>query len=127
MARRALLAAALLLVPGVLVACGGDEDEAGSDPAAAGGPTTEVVLTDEGCDPAALSVTAGKNTFHVTNRDAAGVTEFEILDGSKIIAEVEGVAAGLDRTLDVDLKAGSYVTYCPGGATEKGTLTVTAG
>lgn len=123
-ARSAALALSVVLGAALLAACGGDDGDGGAG--AAGGPTTEITLTDEGCEPAALQMNAGAHTFHITNEGAAGVTEFEILSGERIVAEVEGIAAGLDRTLDVRLDAGDYVTYCPGGEREKGTLTVTA-
>src|SRR5262249_14321701 len=53
------------------------------------------------------------------------VSEIEILDGDKIIGEVENITPGLSGTFSLTLKPGSYRTYCPGGnSTEHGTLTV---
>ena len=86
--------------------------------------TIEVTLTDAGCEPASISALAGPTTFHVTNDGAAGVTEFEVLQGTKILGEVENVAAGLDRSFSMTLKVGSYATKCPGGSKEQGTLEV---
>jgi iron uptake system component EfeO len=116
--RPALLVSVVLA--GALAGCGSDKKPA--DGAAVR--TIEVKLTDDGCDPAAISTTAGPVTFHVTNDGAAGVTEFEVLSGSKILAEVENVAPGIDRSFSLTLDNGSFVTYCPGAKTEKGTLVV---
>lgn len=110
-----------------LAACG-DSGSAGSSGRSGaeqgGGKTIEVTLVDAGCDPSAISTTSGPTTFHVTNKGAAGVTEFEILSGKKIIGEVENVAPGLDRSLSITLEAGAYTTKCSGGTNEEGTLTV---
>jgi iron uptake system component EfeO len=106
-------------------ACGSD-DKASSDTGAAGSTvrTIEVTLTDGGCDPSEISALAGATTFHVTNSDSAAVSEFEVLDGTKILGEVENVTPGLDRSFSITLKAGSYGTKCTGGSKEKGSLEV---
>jgi iron uptake system component EfeO len=113
--------AVCLVALATATACG---DDGGST--AAGVRTIEINLSDGGCEPASLSALAGPTTFHVTNDDAAGVTEFEILDGTKILGEVENVAPGIDRSFSITLKAGSFITYCPGADKEKGTLEVAA-
>jgi iron uptake system component EfeO len=115
----------LLLIPLAIVAlgvaltgCGDDDSSAG------GGDAIEVLLTDKGCDPAAITTTAGKHTFHVANDDAEAVSEFEILDDHGVVGEVENLPPGLDGEFSVNLKTGSYVTYCPGGDKAHGTLEV---
>jgi FTR1 family protein len=86
----------------------------------------EIELSDAGCSPAELKVPAGATTFVVENAGARDVTEFEVLDGSRILAEAENVASGIERSVSVTLKPGTYEIACPGGtATETGTLTVT--
>jgi iron uptake system component EfeO len=107
-----------LIAVAFATACGDDGSSS------SGARTIDVVLTNAGCEPASIAASAGPTTFHVTNDDAGGVTEFEILDGAKIVGEVENVTPGLDRSFSLTLKAGSYVTYCPGGKKEKGTLEV---
>ena len=105
-------------------ACGGTSSPS---PGEAGGTarTVHVTLLDAGCDPAALHVPAGPTTFEVRNDGAGDVTEFEILDGARIVGEVENLAPGLSGTFSLTLEPGRYVTYCPGGSeAEKGTLTV---
>ncbi len=118
----------VLAVAGALAACGssgsGGTSSAGSE-SGTKAPVVEVRLTDDGCDPNALTVPAGPTTFHVSNPDAAGVTEFEVLQGGRIVGEVENVAPGLDRSFSLTLKPGSYTTKCTGGKKEAGTLTVT--
>ena len=115
----------LLAVGGLLAGCGSDKKTlAGGSNTSGAVHTIEVTLTDNGCEPASLSALAGPTTFHVTNDGAAGVTEFEVLSGSKILGEVENVTPGIDRSFSLTLAEGSFVTYCPGGKTEKGTLEV---
>jgi iron uptake system component EfeO len=92
--------------------------------AAAKQQTVAVKLTPDGC-PKPIKVKPGSVTFKVSNDGADNVSEFEVLQGNKIVGEVENIAPGLSRSFTLKLKAGSYVTYCPGGDTrEKGELTV---
>jgi iron uptake system component EfeO len=119
--RAPMLAAALAAVATMLAGCGGKERAAKS-----GGRTVDVKLTDAGCEPARLELAAGPVTFDVANAGADEVTEFEILDGTRIVGEVENVASGLRRSFSITLEPGRYVTYCPGGTSaERGTLVVT--
>jgi len=88
--------------------------------------TVAVKLTPDGC-PKPIKVKPGSVTFKVSNDGADNVSEFEVLQGGKIVGEVENIAPGLQRSFTLKLKAGDYVTYCPGGDTrEKGELTVAA-
>ena len=93
---------------------------------AAGVRIVHVSLTDAGCDPATMEQSAGPTTFVVTNEGADAVTEFEVVQGDRIVGEVENVAAGLERSFSLNLDPGSYETRCPGGTTSPtGMLTVT--
>jgi iron uptake system component EfeO len=97
----------------------------GSEDAASGGNSVDVKITEAGCEPAELTIAPGKTTFNVTNDGADEVTEFEVLDGEKVLGEAENVARGLSGKFSVTLDPGEYQTYCPGGTTaEHGTLTV---
>jgi iron uptake system component EfeO len=88
--------------------------------------TVSVKLTSDGC-PKPITVKPGSVTFKVSNVGADNVSEFEVLRGTKIVGEVENIAPGLQRSFTLKLKAGSYVTYCPGGDTrEKSELNVAA-
>jgi iron uptake system component EfeO len=113
----------------VLVACAataGCGDDGGSSSSNAKAKTTEVTLTDAGCNPARISVVAGPRTFHVTNKAAAAVHEFEVAKDGRVLGESENLDDGDDRSFSLTLKKGSYDLLCPGGATaSRGTLTVT--
>ncbi len=122
------LACFALLVPLALAACGkkGEEHEGLSD--TKGATHVAVTISDKGCSPSAITVKAGKVAFDVTNDGSASVTEFYVLEkkDDSIVGEVENVIPGKDKTLTLKLDEGSYLTKCPNGDPEKGTLTVTA-
>jgi iron uptake system component EfeO len=125
--------ASVPLASGALVAlalaaagCGSDSESsaAASDENAR---VVEVRLVDSGCEPAKLTLASGATTFDVTNDGADAVTEFEILDGDRVLGEAENLAPGLSGQFSLTLRAGRYVLYCPGGTSaERGTLIVTA-
>jgi iron uptake system component EfeO len=113
-----LVAAALLLT-----ACGSSDP--GASGASGGAKSVAVELTDAGCVPAALKIAAGPTTFHVSNSGTSRVSEFEVLDGSRIIGEKENIVAGLSGKFTLNLKPGTYALACPGGRTAAtGTLEV---
>ena len=53
------------------------------------------------------------------------MTEFEVLDGDRILGEAENVTPGLEGQFTLTLDPGTFETYCPGGSSERGTLIVT--
>jgi iron uptake system component EfeO len=114
---------ALLALAVLAGGCGSDSRSGtagGDDPR-----VVEVRLVDAGCDPAELTLPAGPTSFEVTNDGADAVTEFEILDGDRILGEVENLAPGLSGEFSLTLRPGRYVLYCPGGTSaERGALTV---
>jgi iron uptake system component EfeO len=123
----------LLAVPFAVAACSSSGSSSGSSGDAAGTASAarskatqiDVTLSDNGCDPRSISAQAGPTTFRVTNDGTAAVTEFEVLDGSRILGEVENVIPGGDGNFSLTLKAGSYTTKCPGGSQfDHGTLEV---
>jgi FTR1 family protein len=101
-------AAALLLV-----ACGSD-DKSSSSP---GSKQVAIKLTDAGCEPATLKLDAGPTEFKVTNSGTGRVSEFEVLQGSRIVGEKENLVAGLSGTFTINLTPGEYSMACPGGKT----------
>ncbi|HEY7694375.1 MAG TPA: iron uptake system protein EfeO [Gaiellaceae bacterium] len=118
--RTLFLAATAVAAALALAGCGGGKKDA------TGGRTVDVTLTDAGCDPAELRLPAGPVTFRVANDGADAVTEFEVLDGDRILGEVENLAPGLSGRFSLTLKPGRFTMYCPGGKTaERGTLVVT--
>lgn len=130
---RARLALLLVALAGLAAACG----SAGPASAQPGGSTAallplpsvrqvHVSISDAGCAPQQLQLTAGPATFIVTNDGSANVLEYEIDQSDHVLGEVENVIPGIDRTFTLDLKPGTYKLSCPGGTTSAtGILTVT--
>lgn len=81
-------------------------------------------LTDAGCVPHAAKAPAGPIAFEVENAGTTKVTEFEVLDGDEILGEEENLSEGFSGGFSLTLEKGDYTLSCPGGSTEKGTLTV---
>ena len=118
-----------------LSGCGSHSDAARSDTAktsaATGGVNTvKVTLSnDSGKDACTVdnaSVPAGPVTFTVTNSNAAGITEMELLEDQRIVGEKENLAPGLDPvSFTVTLDGGPYRIYCPGADQEYVDFTVT--
>lgn len=108
----------------IAAGCSSDKDKGSGK---VDGPTINVTLSDTGCEPRAMTAKAGPTNFLVTNKGTSAVTEFEILQGGKILGEAENVIPGVDKNIGITLKAGSYTTKCPGGKTfDAGTLEVSA-
>ena len=83
------------------------------------------VTADKGCTTDRTSFDAGGITFTVTNKDATGVTEVEVLSGDRIIGEKENLPPGFSGSFSITANAGTYTLYCPGAKVERTTLTVT--
>jgi iron uptake system component EfeO len=84
-----------------------------------------VTITDKGCEPNALSVSAGKTTFKIKNQSKRAV-EWEILDGVMVVEERENIIPGFVQSLTANLKAGQYQMTCGLLTNPKGVLTVAA-
>jgi iron uptake system component EfeO len=102
-------------------------DSAGASASAAGNPgEVTVTVTDaEGCVTVPNTVPAGQVTFLITNVDAVGVTEVELVSDQRIVGERENLAPGFDSTFSARLDGGSYEIFCPGATTERTAFTVT--
>lgn len=73
----------------------------------------------DGCTTDVSSVAAGPVTFKVTNKDAAGISEVELIKDQRILGEKENLAPGLDPvSFTVTLDGGKYQLYCPGADKE---------
>jgi FTR1 family protein len=106
----------------LLVACGSSDDDAGGS---AGTKQVAVKLTDAGCEPAQMKLESGPTEFKVTNGGTGRVSEFEVLNGSRILGEKENLVPGLSGSFTINLKPGEYALACPGGKTAAtGLLTV---
>jgi iron uptake system component EfeO len=142
--RKARLWPAVLLTAGALAlaACGSSTQPASSssssdDAAASGsaaasdsaagepGQVTITVTDAQGCVASPDRVPAGQVTFVITNVDALGVTEVELVSDQRIVGERENLAPGFDSTFSARLDGGTYQVYCPGASTEKQPFTVT--
>jgi iron uptake system component EfeO len=110
-----LLVAALAAVS--LAACGNDDEDKG-------GRKVTVELTDAGCSPLKLRIPAGPTTFEATNGGTDKATEFEVLQGDRVLGEKENITEGLSGSFSLDLDPGRYQIWC-GQGTPKGVLDVT--
>jgi iron uptake system component EfeO len=113
-----------------LTGCGSSSTGSSAKPSSSGSAdsrTIAIEITDAGCAPAKTDYTAGPLTFNVKNKDATGVTEFELLNGERIVGEKENLAPGFSGTFSLSLVAGEYTLYCPGATTDKNTIKVTGG
>ena len=106
----------------ILAACSGSSGGHGQ--------TVAVTATDTACTPAATRFASGKLSFKVTNKGRE-VTEVYVYGKRDTIeGEVENVVAGTTRSLDVNLKAGTYEIACKPGMKGNGIrvpITVTGG
>jgi iron uptake system component EfeO len=84
---------------------------------------TAVSVTDTGCEPVALEVSAGKVTFLIAN-NSKRVVEWEILDGVMVLDERENIAPGLSQRLTTRLDPGVYAITCGLLSNPRGRLTV---
>jgi iron uptake system component EfeO len=76
------------------------------------------------CEPAALTVAAGRNSFRIVNRSERAV-EWEILDGVLVVEERENIAPGLSQVINANLQPGDYQITCGLLSNPRGTLKVT--
>jgi len=93
-------------------------------PSAAKVPQVPVIVANTGCEPAQLTVAAGKTTFVIKNNSDRPV-EWEILDGVMVMEERENIAPGFTQKLTANLKAGNYQMLCGLLSNPKGALKVT--
>ena len=87
--------------------------------------SVEKVNGEEQCVHNFASAPAGPVTFTVSNKDASGVSEVELLSDKRILGERENVIPGLKAvSFTVTLTGGEYRLYCPGATTEYKSFTV---
>jgi iron uptake system component EfeO len=97
----------------------------GSAPVSNGAAQVKVTLTGSECTTDFSSAPAGPVTFTVTNTDAAGLSEVELLSDKRIIGERENIVAGLQpASFTVTLTGGTYNLNCPGATAENTAFTV---
>jgi iron uptake system component EfeO len=118
-----LLAGVIVLLGLPATGCGSTAQggTGGGGPAAA----VRVSLTDDDCRPTPATVPAGPVTFTIKNEGGSSVAEAELVQGSKILGEKEGLTPGLSGSFSLNLEPGSYQLYCPNAKTERTEFTVT--
>ena len=84
-----------------------------------------VTIHPHSCEPNALSVPAGFNSFRIVNASERAV-EWEILDGVLVVEERENIAPGLSQVINATLAPGDYAITCGLLSNPRGTLHVTA-
>jgi high-affinity iron transporter len=119
----AVVAAPIVLLVGTL---GGDKETSAAVASAGSGhgKTVNVAITNAGCEPATLKLASGPTTFVVTNKGSSKATEYEVIQGSRTLAEVENVADGLTRRFSLTLQPGRYTVRCTGADNENASLSV---
>lgn len=123
--RGAAIVGALALSGVLLAACGGDTKT--SDNATPGAKTQviDVTLTNKGCPPPNSEIPAGPTKFQIKNSGGTKVSELELMQGSRILGEKEGLAPGFSGSFTLNLKPGDYELYCPNADVERSPLKVT--
>ena len=123
MSRRPLLAAVAMPALAIVIgACGGAT--ASGDPA--GESRIPVSVTESGCEPGALTAASGRVVFEVTNAGPE-LGEFEILDGDRVVDEVENIVPGFVVNFATRLDGGDYELVCYALRSPRGTLAVSGG
>jgi hypothetical protein len=110
--------AVIVIAAIVIAACGSSGSNLSGS--TKGSKSIDVKLVDAGCDHTSIATTSGATTFNVSNDSADAVTEFEVLDGSRIVGEVEDVAPGLSKSFSITLQPKTYTTHCTGGTKNDG-------
>ncbi len=122
--RLALAGSVLLVVAGLAAFTYASRVAKHGASAPAAGQGVTVTIRDGVCDPAQLSVPAGRTVFTIVNQSAR-VVEWEILDGVMVLEERENIAPGFSQSLTAKLSPGSYQITCGLLSNPHGILTVT--
>ena len=83
-----------------------------------------VTIHPHSCEPNAMTVPAGFNSFRIVNASERAV-EWEILDGVLVVEERENIAPGLSQVINATLPPGDYAITCGLLSNPRGTLHVT--
>ncbi|MCW2526393.1 MAG: hypothetical protein JWM76_1253 [Pseudonocardiales bacterium] len=127
--RASVVSAVGVLAALALTACSSSSKApaaAGSNTAKATDPhVANVSLNSDKCLADQTSYASGGLTFNVKNTNATAVTEIELLQGERILAEKENLPPGFSGSFSLNVQPGTYTLYCPGATTERVPLTVT--
>ena len=121
--RGALVGSALLAMAG-FGAFWWASDAARKAPPKAADQAVTVTIRDKVCEPADITVPAGRTTFTINNQSNRAL-EWEILDGVMVVEERENIAPGFSQTMTVKLQPGEYAITCGLLSNPRGRLHVT--
>jgi iron uptake system component EfeO len=121
---RVALAGAVVLVIVALAAFYFASRAAHKTPAVAGAEAVTVTINGNTCEPADLTVPAGRTTFTIVNKSNR-VVEWEILDGVMVLEERENIAPGFSSTMTAKLSPGTFEITCGLLSNPRGKLVVT--
>ncbi len=117
-----LLAAGAALSGLVLTGCSSTSKSSASQ---SGTTQIKISLGNDGCKAEPASVPAGAATFTIKNEGGSAVSEAELVSGTKILGEKEGLTPGLSGSFSLNLQPGNFEIYCPNAKTERSPFTVT--
>ena len=83
-------------------------------------------MTESGCEPGELTAASGRVVFEVTNAGPE-LGEFEILDGDRVVDEVENIVPGFVVNFATRLDGGDYELVCYALRSPRGALAVSGG
>jgi iron uptake system component EfeO len=115
----------LILLTIILASCSNSQsgNKAAKD---ANLPQTAISVGEKSCDKMELTVNSGRNIFVVTNTSPTAQVEWEIIEGVKVVEEVENLAPGFVKKLKANLKPGEYGMICGRKSSPRGKITVKA-
>jgi len=124
--RRGLVLGIAAGVLSVIAVTGCSSSGKDSNPAAGTTATlVKVTLTNDSCTADPAQIPSGPAKFEVTNNGGSAVSEAELVQGTKILGEKEGLTPGLSGSFSLNLQPGDYEMYCPHAKTERSPLKVT--
>ena len=125
---RRLPVAMLLVVSVIAVACSSGHESSQSTETTSGVATVGVTVVATGCDPDRLVAPAGLVTVAATDHGGGPGAAFSVLSGDELVGRLDPIAEATERSITLDLAAGTYRTACRSGDTVGGgTLVVGAG
>lgn len=83
-----------------------------------------IAVNDDACEPASLTIPAGKTTFVINNKSTRPL-EFEIVKGVLVVEERENIAPSFTQKMTTHLEAGEYEMICGLLSNPRAKLTVT--
>ncbi|RDJ21273.1 hypothetical protein DWF00_13210 [Bosea caraganae] len=123
--RLAMAGTALILCGGVAAFFYAAQRGAKPRPGQSSAQDVAIAITERTCEPAQITVPAGKTSFIVTNRSQRAL-EWEILDGVIVVEERENIVPGQSRRLTAQLHPGEYAMTCGLLSAPRGRLIVKA-